>query len=149
LISVIIPVYNRTDLLPRAVNSVLNQTYDNLEIIVVDDGSTEDIEGVLDKFDDVRIHYIRHEANRGVAAARNTGMRFAHGEYVAFLDSDDEWFERKIERQLSDLIERGDDYQISYHAVDSYSDAKSRHVTHVTDSRKRATYCKTLLGHVG
>jgi glycosyltransferase involved in cell wall biosynthesis len=126
LVSVIIPVYNRTDILPRAVRSVLNQTYDNLEAIVVDDGSTEDIKGVLDTFDDDRIHYIRHEANRGVAAARNTGIRSAHGEYIAFLDSDDEWFEHKIERQLSDLIDRGDDYQISYHAADFYKDADSK-----------------------
>jgi glycosyltransferase involved in cell wall biosynthesis len=132
LVSVIIPVYNRTDLLPRAIKSVLTQTYTNLEIVVIDDGSAEDIKGVLDRFDDDRIHYIRHETNRGVAAARNTGIRFAHGEYVAFLDSDDEWFERKIERQLSDLIQRGDDYQISYHAVDSYSDAKSKLVTRHT-----------------
>jgi glycosyltransferase involved in cell wall biosynthesis len=132
LVSVIIPVYNRTDLLPRAIKSVLTQTYTNLEIVVIDDGSTEDIKGVLDKFDDVRIHYIRHEANRGVAAARNTGIRFAHGEYVAFLDSDDEWFERKIERQLSDLIQRGDNYQISYHAVDAYDDADSKVVLRST-----------------
>lgn len=91
-------------MLPRAVKSVLDWTYGNLETVVIDDGSTEDIKGVLDRFDDDRIHYIRHDANGGVAAARNTGTRFAHGEHVAFLDSDDEWFERKIERQLSDLI---------------------------------------------
>jgi glycosyltransferase involved in cell wall biosynthesis len=106
LVSVIIPVYNQTDMLSRAVKSLLDWTYGNLETVVVDDGSTEDIKGVLDIFDDDRIHYIRHEANGGVAATRNTGIRFAHEEHVAFLDSDDEWFERKIERQLSDLIKR-------------------------------------------
>jgi glycosyltransferase involved in cell wall biosynthesis len=126
LVSVIIPVYNRMDILPRAIKSVLNQTYGNLEVIVVDDGSNEDIKGVLDAFDDERIRHTRHETNKGVAAARNTGIRSAHGEYVAFLDSDDEWFERKIERQLSDLIQRGDDYQISYHAVDAYDDSESK-----------------------
>jgi glycosyltransferase involved in cell wall biosynthesis len=126
LVSVIIPIYNRTDLLLRAVNSVLNQTYDNLEIIVVDDGSTEEIEGVLDTLDDDRIHYIRQTTNSGVSTTRNVGIRLAHGEYVAFLDSDDEWFEHKIERQLSDLIDRGEDYQISYHAADFYKDADSR-----------------------
>jgi glycosyltransferase involved in cell wall biosynthesis len=126
LVSVIIPVYNRMDLLPRAVRSVLNQTYDKLEIIVVDDGSTEDIKGVLDILDDDRIHFIRQTTNRGVAATRNIGIRSAQGEYIAFLDSDDEWFEHKIERQLSDLIDRGDDYQISYHPVDFSKDFDSK-----------------------
>jgi glycosyltransferase involved in cell wall biosynthesis len=135
-VSVIIPVFNRREMLARAVRSALDQTHADLEIVVVDDGSTDDIKSVLDEFDDKRILYVRHERNRGTPAARNTGMRCAHGEYVGFLDSDDEWFKNKVERQLSDLTERGDRYQISYHALDVLDDVSSRIVKRSTFSKK-------------
>ncbi len=99
-VSVIIPVYNRPILLRRAVKSVLAQTYQNFEIIVVDDGSSEDVTKVVHGFHDERLKYIRHLENKGAAAARNTGIRIAQGEYIAFLDADDEWFPKKLESQL-------------------------------------------------
>ena len=77
LVSVIIPTFNRAELLPRAIQSVLDQTLPDLELIVVDDGSTDDTLQVLQGFSDPRIRYIRHEANKGLAAARNTGIRAA------------------------------------------------------------------------
>jgi glycosyltransferase involved in cell wall biosynthesis len=86
--SVIIPVYNRTDLLLRAVGSVLRQDFIDFEIIVVDDGSEDDIESIVAAFDDERISY-HHQANMGASAARNAGIDKARGRYVAFLDSDD------------------------------------------------------------
>lgn len=86
--SVIIPVYNRTDLLKRALGSVLRQDFADFEVLVVDDGSDDDIKSVVDGISDSRIHYHR-QVNRGASAARNAGIDRARGEYVAFLDSDD------------------------------------------------------------
>lgn len=85
-VSVIIPTYNRAPLLGRAVQSVLNQTYQDFEVIVVDDASLDNTEEVVRHFADPRIHYLRHEENRGTAASRNTAIKIDRGEYVAFLD---------------------------------------------------------------
>lgn len=100
LVSVIIPTYKRAALVPRAIESVRRQTYQNLEILVVDDGSPDNTEDVVKRIVDSRIRYIRHEKNRGLPAVRNTGIRAAGGKYVAFLDDDDEWKEDKLEKQL-------------------------------------------------
>ena len=100
LVSAIIPSYNRADLVGRAIQSALNQTYQHFEIIVVDDGSTDDTEEIVKGFSDPRIHYLRHEQNKGGSAARNTGIKASIGEYIAFLDSDCEWFPEKLEKQL-------------------------------------------------
>ncbi len=102
-VSVIIPTYNRAALLPRAVNSVLAQTYDNYEIIIVDDCSPDNTQEVIDGFTDSRIHSFRHERNKGQSAARNTGIANAAGEYIAFLDDDDEWLPNKLEIQVDTL----------------------------------------------
>lgn len=99
-VSVIIPTYNRSHLVGRAIRSVLNQTYQDFEIIVVDDGSTDSTEDVVKGFNDGRIRYIRHDENKGAAAARNTGIKAALGKYIAFQDSDDEWWPEKLEKQV-------------------------------------------------
>ena len=99
-VSVIIPTYNRAHLIGRAIKSVINQTYQDFEIIVVDDGSTDNTEEIVKSFNDPRIRYIRHEKNKGEAAARNTGIEAAKGKYIAFQDSDDEWFPEKLEKQM-------------------------------------------------
>jgi glycosyltransferase involved in cell wall biosynthesis len=99
-VSVVVPTYNRADLLPRAMDSVLDQTYGDLELVVVDDGSTDDTGTVVEGYDDPRVRYVAHETNRGANVARNTGIEAADGEYVAFLDSDDEWRPRKLELQM-------------------------------------------------
>jgi glycosyltransferase involved in cell wall biosynthesis len=100
-VSVVIPTYDRADVLGRAMDSVLGQTFEDLELIVVDDGSTDDTPAVATGYDDDRVRYLAHETNRGANVARNTGIEAAAGEYVAFLDSDDEWREEKLERQLA------------------------------------------------
>ena len=105
IVSVIIPTYNRAHLVGRAIRSVLAQTFRDFELIVVDDSSTDDTEDVIGSFADPRIRYLRHETNRGGATARNTGIRVACGEYIAFLDSDDEWLPEKLERQLSTFLD--------------------------------------------
>ena len=99
-VSVIIPTYNRAHLVGRAIRSVLAQTYQDFEIIVVDDASTDNTEEVVNSFNDPHIRYIRHEKNHGGAAARNTGINVARGEYIAFQDSDDEWLPEKLEKQM-------------------------------------------------
>ena len=86
----IIPTHNRADLLPRAVNSALAQTFEDCEIIIVDDCSSDHTQNVIEGFGRARVRSFRHEANRGVSAARNTGIANARGEYIAFLDDDDE-----------------------------------------------------------
>lgn len=99
-ISVIIPTYNRAHLIPRAIKSVLNQTYQDIEIIIVDDNSTDNTEEIVKNFKDIRLKYIRHNINKGASAARNTGIKASKGEYIAFQDSDDEWFPDKLEQQI-------------------------------------------------
>jgi glycosyltransferase involved in cell wall biosynthesis len=100
LVTVVIATYNRAGLVPRAIESVRQQTYRNIEILVIDDGSPDDTGLIVQSIPDPRIRYIRHEANKGLPAGRNTGIRAAKGEYIAFLDDDDQWREDKLERQL-------------------------------------------------
>ena len=100
-VSVVIPTHNRAHLLGRALQSVINQTFGDWELLVVDDGSTDHTEEVVASFGDCRIRYIGHEATKGPAAARNTGIRESRSQYIAFLDSDDEFLPAKLERQLS------------------------------------------------
>jgi glycosyltransferase involved in cell wall biosynthesis len=107
LVSVIIPTYNRRAILPAAIRSVLNQTFGNLELIVVDDASDESSEDVVKGFKDTRVRLIRHGSRAGGAAARNTGIRNSHGDYVAFLDDDDEWYPEKLAMQMSVMSKSG------------------------------------------
>ncbi len=103
-VSVIIPTYNRSRFLRSAIRSVLNQTYRDFEIVVVDDASTDNTRDVVVDFSDERIRYIRHEVNKGCPAARNTGVMNLNGEYIAFLDDDDEWMPEKLQTQV-DLLD--------------------------------------------
>jgi glycosyltransferase involved in cell wall biosynthesis len=95
LISVILPTYNRADVLKRAINSVFAQTYSDWELIVWDDGSTDSTEDILTSLNDKRVRYF-HEGNHGAAYARNRAVEKAGGKYLAFLDSDDEWKNNKL-----------------------------------------------------
>ena len=99
-VSVIIPTYNRAHLIARAILSVLNQTFQDFELIIVDDSSTDNTEEVVNNFNDKKIRYIQHKVNKGGAAARNTGIKAAKGEFIAFQDSDDEWLPEKLEKQM-------------------------------------------------
>ncbi|MEA5616605.1 glycosyltransferase family 2 protein [Cronbergia sp. UHCC 0137] len=98
-ISVVIPVYNSEISVAATIESVLSQTYPDLEIIIVNDGSTDQSMAICQQFDDQRIKII-HQKNRGLAGARNTGIRHATGDFLAFVDSDDLWLPEKLEKHL-------------------------------------------------
>ena len=107
MVSIIIPTYNREKYIERAVQSILRQTYDKYEIIIVDDGSTDhtwEIIRMLEEKDD-RIRYIKLDKNQGPAHARNVGMKEVKYEYIAFLDSDDEWHPNKLALQMDKIME--------------------------------------------
>lgn len=116
LVSAIIPAYNRPERTSRAITSAVEQSYSPIEIIVVDDGSQPPIPAdVMPSDESVDNYIVRHDENRGANVARNTGIDHASGEYVAFLDSDDEWKPTKIERQIGQLS--NSNYQSSYTSV--------------------------------
>ncbi|MEM8828125.1 MAG: glycosyltransferase family 2 protein [Cyanobacteria bacterium P01_G01_bin.19] len=108
LVSVVIPTYNRADLILRAINSVCSQTYQNWEIIVVDDCSEDNTSAIVKEkiMNNSRLRYYCHSDNLGGSAARNTGIEQARGEYVAFLDSDDVWLPQKLELQLKAIAKQ-------------------------------------------
>ncbi|WP_045456219.1 glycosyltransferase family 2 protein [Vibrio campbellii] len=113
LISIVIPVYNRSHIIKRTIDSVISQTYKNIEIIVVDDFShdSEQLVKKLNKYTD--IIYYRHDRNRHGSAARNTGITLSNGEFVAFLDSDDSWDPTKLEECLKVITEEKVDFVYS------------------------------------
>jgi glycosyltransferase involved in cell wall biosynthesis len=99
-VSVIIPTYNRAELLAGAIASVLNQTFQDFELLVVDDASQDTTAEIVKGFRDPRIQYLSHALNMGGSAARNTGIQKAKSPYLAFLDDDDEWLPKKLALQL-------------------------------------------------
>ena len=107
-VSVVITTYNRSAIVPIAIESVLRQSYADYELIVIDDGSTDDTRERLQAYG-ANIRYF-YQANRGVSAARNTGVGVARGEWVSILDSDDVWDPTKLERQLEVLAALGNEY---------------------------------------
>ncbi len=113
-VSVVIPTYNRAHTLDRAVKSILDQTFRDFELIIVDDGSTDNTIEVVSSVNDPRIRYIRHDSNRGANAARNTGIKAACAEFVAFQDSDDEWMPEKLEKQVGVLEATGHEVAAVY-----------------------------------
>lgn len=121
LISVILPTYNRIITLPRAVDSVLHQTYPCLELIIVDDGSSDGTQEYVKGLQDKRVIYHRNECNMGPSAARNAGVELARGEYIAFQDSDDEFFPTKLQIQML-ALRNGDGEKVAmvYHELCRY-----------------------------
>lgn len=113
LVSIITPSYNCAQFIAETVKSVLAQTYANWEMLIVDDGSTDNTKEVVCRYKDPRIHYHRIEYNSGAAVARNTALRMAKGRWIAFLDSDDLWKPEKLEYQLAFMVDNN--YAFSYH----------------------------------
>jgi glycosyltransferase involved in cell wall biosynthesis len=115
LVSVIIPAFNAAAYIRQTLHSVLAQTYQSLEVIVVDDGSEDGTDAIAEEFvkKDSRVQLVR-QCNAGVGAARNTGIRMARGEYIAPLDADDLWFPEKLEKQVACLEQSGEEIGLVY-----------------------------------
>ncbi len=111
-VSIIIPTFNRLPMLKEAVNSVLAQDFEDFELIVVDDGSTDGTAGEMMKYGG-RVKLLQHKENRGVSAARNNGMNHAKGKYIGFLDSDDLWVKGKLRIQV-DFLDENPHYPLCY-----------------------------------
>ncbi len=111
-VTVIVPTYNRAGVIERAIDSVCAQTFQDMEIIVVDDGSTDNTVDIVRSISDERIRCIAFKANRGSGAARNEGLKAATGKYIAFLDSDDEWLPEKVEKQVTLMESLSEDWGI-------------------------------------
>jgi len=112
LVSIIMPSYNTAAYIGESIKSVLNQTYVNWELIIVDDCSTDNTDEVVASINDGRIRYIENEKNSGAAVSRNRALREAKGRWIAFLDSDDLWTSDKLEKQVAFMTEN--DYHFSY-----------------------------------
>ncbi|EMA52239.1 family 2 glycosyl transferase [Halococcus salifodinae DSM 8989] len=141
----VLPTHNRADVLQRALDSVLEQTHENIEVIVVDDASTDATESVVDEYDDDRIIYIQHEKSHGGSGARNTGIEKASGAFVAFLDDDDEWRPQKLSLQLDAYKCADEDVGVVYTGIENV-DSKGQ--TNGVDSpRVDGDVTKKLLLH--
>ena len=101
LVSVIMPTYNHVQYIGEAIDSVLNQTYRNFELIIIDNYSKDNTEKIVASYKDDRIKYLKFRNNGIIAASRNYGIRHSRGEYIAFLDSDDLWLPKKLEKQVT------------------------------------------------
>jgi glycosyltransferase involved in cell wall biosynthesis len=114
LVSVNITTFNRSSILPRCLDSVLSQNYQNLEIVVVDDCSGDDTSQIIKNYQkkDLRIKYFRHSRNLGNAHARNTAFKKCSGYYVAFIDDDDEWIEKNKIRKQVEIFEKSKDARL-------------------------------------
>ncbi len=104
LISIIVPTYNREKTIKGSIESLIKQTYDNIEIIIVDDGSTDNTEKAVAKLKDSRVRYIKLPENKGACYARNVGIRESRGKYIMFNDSDDTFADNKVEEQYRNII---------------------------------------------
>ena len=115
LVSVILPTYNRAYIVSKALQSVLSQTYRNFEVIVIDDGSTDNTKEIITNISckDSRVKYFRNNENKGPAGARNVGINLAKGELIAFID-DDEWFPNKLEKQDNLLQTLPENFAVVY-----------------------------------
>jgi glycosyltransferase involved in cell wall biosynthesis len=134
VVSVIIPTHHRPELLARAIRSALQQTLRDLEVLVVDDGPSKPAEDIVRQFGESRLRYLRHDRSRGAGAARNTGLRGARGEFVAFLDDDDTWLPAKLESQLAQFAKGNADVGVVYCSSLKYSDISKRVIS---ESRAR------------
>lgn len=113
-VSIILPTFNRAHCIERSIISLFKQVYQDFEIIIVDDGSTDQTAQFVSQIRDQRVQYVQHPQNRGANAARNTGVRLARGNFIAFQDSDDEWLPEKLTVQLNALKVAGKNARVAF-----------------------------------
>lgn len=124
LVSIIMPSWNTAEYIKKSIESVINQSYENWELIIVDDCSTDNTDDVIRSFlGDTRIKFLKNEKNCGAALTRNRAIREARGEWIAFLDSDDLWKPEKLEKQLKFMYERK--CVFSYHNFEKIDEASN------------------------
>ncbi len=147
LVSVIVPTYNRADMVKRAIQSILDQSFDNYEILIIDDASTDNTEETIKKMDNDKIVYVGLEKNVGQCRARNIGIRKAKGKYIGFLDSDDEWMPTKLEKQLR-IFNQTDDPDLGavYTGYLEIDEIKKKHAVKNGNFRKGKLYKDFLSG---
>ena len=131
LVSIIMPSYNTGDFISETIESVLAQTYENWELIIVDDCSTDNTDEVVEKYlTDSRIEYFKNEKNSGAAVSRNRALREAKGKWIAFLDSDDLWEPTKLQKQIQFMTDNGYHFSYTnYSEIDEKSEPNGRTVT--------------------
>ena len=151
LVSVVMPVYNVEQYIEQAVWSVIDQTYGNFELIIVDDESPDDsIELIKNRYHDVRIKIIRQK-NRGLAGARNTGIRHAKGDYIALLDSDDFWQADKLQKQIA-IMQSNPQCGVTFSAS-LFVDEAGKSLDRLQAPKKKANYqakdifCRNPIGN--
>lgn len=150
LVSVLITTYNRPAYLRKAVETVCAQTYDPIELVVVDDYSREPAAPLVDDVDTTALETVtcvRHDENQGANAARNTGIEAAAGAYLAFLDDDDRWEPEKIQRQV-DAVTRNDDAGVVYTGMRAVRDGDERVKTppKIAGDMTKALLCRNVVG---
>lgn len=127
-VSVIIPTYNRAAVLGRSIQSVLDQTFQDFELIIVDDASEDKTSDVVHNFGMSNIRYVRHEKNLGPGSARNTGINLAQGKYIAFQDSDDQWLPEKLEKQIQYFDSASPDVGVVYSCLLRMNGSRTVHI---------------------
>ncbi len=145
LVSVIIPTYNRANLIKRSLKSVLDQTYKNLEIIIVNDGSTDKTDQIISSLiaQDKRIKYYCYKKNRGAVFARNLGIKKSSSKYIAFQDTDDVWFPTKLEKQVNKSL-KNSQIDLVYTGI-SYRNKKDQEVARWTPRYKGNKLFKEII----
>lgn len=147
LVSIITPAYNCQDYIEQAIWSVRNQTYSYWEHIIVDDASTDQTPEMVQRYaeEDSRIRFVRLKKNGGVANARNTALALATGNYIAFLDSDDQWKPQKLEQHIKFMLENKIDFSYTPYDV---IDETGNYIWRIIPKRSQVTYRQLLLTNV-
>lgn len=149
LVSIIMPSWNTENYIAETIQSVINQTYTNWELIIVDDCSKDNTDAVVASFNDDRIKYLHNDKNLGAALTRNKAMREARGEWIAFLDSDDLWARDKLDHQINFMKRNG--YSLSfteYEKIDEYSRSINVYVSGPEKVNKRKMYNYDYIGQL-
>lgn len=149
LVSIIMPSWNTDRFIAETIQSVINQTYTNWELLIVDDCSTDNTDAVVGSFKDERIKYFHNEKNCGAALTRNRALRKAQGEWIAFLDSDDLWMPEKLEHQINFMKKYGYNFSYTeYEKIDEESKPLNIYVTGPDKVDERRMYNYDYIGQL-
>jgi len=146
-VSVILPTYNRAQYIEESIRSVLDQTYTDFELIVVDDASTDQTSQIVNAMNDDRVRYVRHEQNQGPAVARNMGIEHSRGDYLTFQDDDDTWVKHKLQRQVDLLDSYSNRLGLVYTGATNINDEREVYVpSDKLEKREKNVYPHILFG---